>query len=132
MGRSMPAYDKIRQLPSFISLETGITVGSRIELTVDLFTAAGSVILANRDSAQMEADVAFIRNLEKEGLFEFDEELDPVQSGPSPDTIIPDGKRRTSSMDTLARRMSSMDQRPAASVTVREATAATVAAFATG
>jgi len=130
--RSMPAYDKIKQLPSFISLETGITVGSRIELTVDLFTAAGSVILANRDAAQMEADVAFIRNLEKEGLFEFDEELDPVQSGPSPDTIIPDGKRRTSSMDTLARRRSSMDQRPASSVTVREATAATAAAFATG
>jgi len=129
--RRTTAYDKIKQLPSFLSLETGITVGSRIELTVDLLTAAGSVILANHDSKQMDADVAAIRQMEKDGLFEFDEEVDPVQSGPSPDTIIPEGKRRTSSMESMRRRSSSagMPHKPEAAP---RAVVAAMAGFAAG
>merc|ERR1712146_279905 len=43
--KSTPGYDKLRQLSSFVALQTGIKVGSRVGLTVDLFTAAGILIL---------------------------------------------------------------------------------------
>jgi len=71
---SMPGYEKIRAMSSFVSLQTGYTVGSRVELTIDLFTAVGVVMLANDDSAQLALDLESIRNMEKDGLFEFDDE----------------------------------------------------------
>jgi len=85
--KATPGYDKMRKMDSFLALQTGITVGARIELTVDLFTAAGVLILSNSDKQKLEADLAEVRRLEKEagGLFEFDEEVDPVTFEPSPD-----------------------------------------------
>ena len=58
----------------FVSLQTGYTVGSKVDLTVDLFTAVGVVMFANDDSTQLAADVMNVRKIEKEGLFEFEEE----------------------------------------------------------
>jgi len=98
--RRTPGYDKMKKLSSFVALQTGVEVGSRVELTVDLFTAVGVLVLANTDAKKMEADLAEVRRMEKEGLFTFDEEVDPVQAEPSPDTIIPAGRKRTGSFES--------------------------------
>merc|ERR1711988_1212070 len=45
-----PGYEKARQLDSFVSLETTVDVGSRVERTVDIFGCAGSVILMHQDA----------------------------------------------------------------------------------
>merc|ERR1712107_827212 len=97
-ARSTPGYDRIRKLSSFVALQTGVGIGSKVELTVDLFTAVGVLVLANSDPKKMEADLAEVRKMEKEGLFTFDDEVDPVQAEPSPDTIVPSGRRRTESL----------------------------------
>ena len=69
----MPGYEKIGDMSSFVSLQTSYTVGSKVDLTVDLFTAVGVVMFAN-DSTQLAADVMNVRKMEKGGLFEFEEE----------------------------------------------------------
>ena len=79
--KATPGFDKIRQLPSFVYLETGVRVGSKVDYTVDLFTCIGSVILVHDDSAVLEADVNFIRRLEENNeLFEFDQEMHLLKS----------------------------------------------------
>lgn len=70
----MPGYEKIRDMSSFLSLQTGYTVGSKVDLTIDLFTAVGVVMFANEDSTQLAADLDSVRKMEKGGLFEFEEE----------------------------------------------------------
>merc|ERR1712203_234816 len=100
--RSTPGYEKMKKLSSFVALQTGVGVGSKVELTVDLFTAVGVLVLANSDPKKMEADMAEVRKMEKEGLFTFDEEVDPVQAEASPDTIVPSGRRRTESYESAA------------------------------
>merc|ERR1719373_661656 len=52
--RSTPGYDKMKKLSSFVALQTGVEVGSKVELTVDLFTAVGVLVLANTDAKKME------------------------------------------------------------------------------
>merc|ERR1711920_282033 len=100
--RATTGYDKMKKLSSFVALQTGVEVGSKVELTVDLFTAVGVLVLANSDAKKMESDLAEVRKMEKEGLFAFDEEVDPVQAEPSPDTIVPSGRRRTESYESAA------------------------------
>lgn len=68
-----PGYDRMRQLSSFVALQTGVGIGSEVGLTVDLFTAVGVLILVNSDATQLEADIAEVREMEKTGLFEFEE-----------------------------------------------------------
>lgn len=135
--RSTPGYDKMKRLSSFVALQTSVEVGSRVELTVDLFTAVGVLVLANPDAKKMEADLAEVRKMEKEGLFVFDEEVDPVQAEPSPDTIIPAGRKRTGSfestitlMEKAVSRQSSRKKAPENGQ--RQVVALTFAAFAAG
>lgn len=66
---STPGYDRIRQLPSFVALQTDIVVGSKVELTVDLATAIGVLVLANSDKETLHIDLCAVRTMEKEGLF---------------------------------------------------------------
>lgn len=72
--KAMPGYEKIKKMSSFVALQTGYTSGSTVELTVDLFTAVGVVMLANAAPAQLASDLESIRSMEKEGLFEFEDE----------------------------------------------------------
>jgi hypothetical protein len=60
-----PGYDVIKQLDSFVYLETGISVGSKVEHTVDLVMSVGSVILLNTDKEVLKQDVEKIRDMEK-------------------------------------------------------------------
>jgi biotin carboxylase len=61
---STPGYERIRQLRSFVSLETGCEVGSKVERTVDLFTSVGSVVLIHSDAEVLQKDVDTIRRME--------------------------------------------------------------------
>jgi biotin carboxylase len=79
--KATPGFDKIQQLQSFVYLESGVKVGSKVDYTVDLFTCIGSVILVHEDNDILEADVSFIRQLEeKNELFEFDQEMHFLKS----------------------------------------------------
>jgi len=70
---AMPGFEKIKALPSFVCLETGVDIGSQVEYTVDLFTNVGSCILMHQDSAQVAKDIETIRQLEKDcELFEYE------------------------------------------------------------
>jgi len=72
--KTMPGYDCMRQLSSFVALQTGVGVGSKVELTVDLFSAVGVLVLVNSDSKQLAADIEDVRAMEQTGLFEFEED----------------------------------------------------------
>jgi len=105
--RSTPGYDRMRKMSSFVALQTGLGIGSKVELTVDLFSAAGVLVLANQDPKKMEADLAEVRKMEKEGLlFTFDEEVDPAQAEFCPDLILP-GRDRSESKDSTVARLRS-------------------------
>lgn len=66
-----PGYDVIKELESFVSLETGISVGSHVEHTIDLVTSVGSASLLHDDPEVLKRDVAVIREMEKNNtLFE--------------------------------------------------------------
>merc|ERR1711920_1186647 len=71
--KQTPGYDRMKLLPSFVTLQTGIRPGSQVELTVDLFTAVGVLILAHGDPKQLDADIAEVRAMEQVGLFEFEQ-----------------------------------------------------------
>lgn len=60
-----PGYDDIKELESFVYLETGIAKGCKVEHTVDLVTSVGSVILVHEDEEVVKRDVAKIREMEK-------------------------------------------------------------------
>merc|ERR1712176_1556920 len=93
--QSAPGYEKMKQLQSFVALQTGYGKGSKVEVTADLFTAVGVLMLANSDSEQLERDLAEVRQIEKEGIFVFVEEeeiarpssvvavVDPISTGGS-------------------------------------------------
>ncbi len=63
--KSTPGFDIIKEMPSFVYLETGVVAGGSVDFTVDLFTALGSVLLMHKDPAVLEADIKKIRELEE-------------------------------------------------------------------
>lgn len=87
--KGTPGYDKMRELSSFVALQTGVGIGSKVELTIDLFTAVGVLVLANSESSRLEADLAAVREMEREGLFAFDEEPEPGRAEPGPEATAP-------------------------------------------
>eukprot|EP00529_Nitzschia_sp_RCC80_P006143 CAMPEP_0113487704 /NCGR_PEP_ID=MMETSP0014_2-20120614/25642_1 /TAXON_ID=2857 /ORGANISM="Nitzschia sp." /LENGTH=1036 /DNA_ID=CAMNT_0000381401 /DNA_START=102 /DNA_END=3212 /DNA_ORIENTATION=- /assembly_acc=CAM_ASM_000159 len=67
-----PGFEDIKEMESYVCLETGVRPGSIVDYTVDLFTGIGSVILMHHDPAVLEADVERIRQMEKNNhLFTF-------------------------------------------------------------
>ena len=60
-----PGYDEIKELESFVCLESGISSGSHVEHTIDLLTSVGSVIVMHSDEEVVKRDVARIREMEK-------------------------------------------------------------------
>jgi biotin carboxylase len=66
---ALPGYETIKQLPSFSFMEVGghIAVGQELELTIDLFTCAGAVILCHSDKRQVADDEIVIRQMEIDG-----------------------------------------------------------------
>ena len=69
-----PGYDAIKALPSFVSVAEAVQVGAPLKLTVDLFDAAGMVVLVADSDAALEKDIAVIRAMEAAGtLFELED-----------------------------------------------------------
>jgi hypothetical protein len=85
--KSTPGFEEIKELPSFVYLETGVREGSFVDHTVDLFTGIGSVILMHKDKETVERDVSRIRQMEKENqLFMYEEGISLFKSASSLDT----------------------------------------------
>ena len=93
-------FDVIKQLPSFVYLETGVKVGSEVDYTTDLFSNVGSVILVHHDEEVLKKDVEKIRQMEKDNvLFEY-KAKDAILKGPSSIySIARQGHRRVISSD---------------------------------
>mmetsp|Transcript_6749 Transcript_6749/g.16466 ORF Transcript_6749/g.16466 Transcript_6749/m.16466 type:complete len:994 (+) Transcript_6749:177-3158(+) len=79
--KTTPGFEDIRQMPSFVYLETGVRPGSVVDYTIDLFTGIGSVILMHKDRAVLEEDIRRIREMEKNNeLFTFEEQAGYMKS----------------------------------------------------
>ena len=78
--KSTPAFEIIKNLPSFVCLESGIKIGSNVKRTIDLVTIAGHVILLNDDANVLEKDIALIRYLEEiNALFTYETKLENLK-----------------------------------------------------
>ena len=78
--KSTPGYEVMKQLPSFLCLETGIKVGSDVDYTIDLVTGIGSVILMHHDEAIVKRDIDFIRYMETiNGVFVYETKLENLK-----------------------------------------------------
>ncbi|KAG8465979.1 hypothetical protein KFE25_005549 [Diacronema lutheri] len=112
-----PGLDAFKQLRSFVSLETGVHVGSTLERTVDVFTQAGSVILCHSDESVVREDVAAIRQLEAESRVFVLEHHTSILS-PSPAVVR--ARSTSGSADELRRRYEAMNEAINASKLVRK------------
>jgi len=71
MISALPGVDAIRALPSFRKMGLAVQPGMAQKRTVDCFTRPGAVQLVAEDAVALAKDVAAIRQLEIQGLFEF-------------------------------------------------------------
>lgn len=67
--KDTPGFEVLKDLDSFVYLETGVRKGASVDFTVDLFSSLGSVILMHPDSSVLEADVKKIREMEQNNEF---------------------------------------------------------------
>ena len=68
--KSMPGFDVIKKLPSFVCLSPAVSIGSEAHFTIDLITSPGCCVLMHNDAAVLQKDLDFIRHLEEiNGLF---------------------------------------------------------------
>lgn len=66
--------DEIRAMESVKSIELMVPVGGKMQLTVDIVTAPGSILLGHEDVEVLERDYNRIHEIEKELLFHVVEE----------------------------------------------------------
>jgi len=77
---STPGFEVLKALPSFLSFESGVHEGSKVEYTIDLITCIGSVILVHPDPLVLERDIDFIRHMEKiNGFFTYETKLENLK-----------------------------------------------------
>merc|ERR1712048_821541 len=107
--------EQIKAMDSFVSLETGVMRGSKVERTVDIFTSVGSVILMHHDAEVLQHDIATIRQMEIDcKLFQFEPapqnlahpERARLMSGMSSPDSSPTASPRTASPMVFTRRFS--------------------------
>jgi len=78
--QSTPGYEVLKNLPSFVFLETGVKEGTHVDFTIDLFTGIGSVILIHEDEKVLQKDIDFIRYMEEiNGLFQYETKLEVLK-----------------------------------------------------
>ncbi|KAF4325300.1 hypothetical protein BBO99_00000375 [Phytophthora kernoviae] len=68
--KSTPGIAEIEKMPAFLKKEIFAAPGDNMRQTVDMFTTPGSIMLTHKDRDVLEANLARIRELEVEGLFE--------------------------------------------------------------
>ena len=64
--QATPGYDVIRQLNSFVHMESTLQVGDTVALTTDLISNVGDVVLMNDNAKELLEDLHVIRTLESE------------------------------------------------------------------
>jgi len=80
--KSTPGFGVIKELPSFVYLETGVVPGGSVDFTVDLFTALGSVLLMHRDPDVLKADIKKIREMEEnDEIIEYEPQFASLKRG---------------------------------------------------
>jgi biotin carboxylase len=68
--KSTPGIAEIEKMPAFLRKEIFVAPGDNMRQTVDMFTTPGSIMLTHKDRDVLEGNLARIRELEVEGLFE--------------------------------------------------------------
>ncbi|EEY59748.1 uncharacterized protein PITG_20994 [Phytophthora infestans T30-4] len=68
--KSIPGIAEIEKMPAFLKKEIFVGPGDNMRQTVDMFTTPGSIMLTHKDHNVLERNLARIRELEVEGLFE--------------------------------------------------------------
>lgn len=63
--KATPGYDLIKNLPSFVCLETHIEKGCKVKKTVDISTDCGSLVVVNSNKEALARDIEIIRLIEK-------------------------------------------------------------------
>jgi hypothetical protein len=110
--KATPGYEMMKRLPSFVCLETGVKIGSKVDYTIDLFTGIGSVILMHKDPHVLKRDIEFIRYMEEiHGLFDYDPHSSDMRKPRGDSIALPEkefGHRRvySSAAPTLISHMS--------------------------
>jgi hypothetical protein len=67
----LPGLEEIEKLPSFLKKEIFVAPGDMIKKTIDMFTTPGSIMLTHEEKEVLDANLNRIRELEVEGLYEF-------------------------------------------------------------
>lgn len=71
--KSCPGFEKIKQLESYFSLESGVNPGTFVDYTIDLVSCVGIVCLIHDDPVVLKKDMDVIGDLEKaNALFEYE------------------------------------------------------------
>ncbi|CAJ1933147.1 unnamed protein product [Cylindrotheca closterium] len=71
--KSCPGFEKIKQLESYFSMESGVQPGTFVDYTIDLISCVGIVSLIHEDPAKLKEDIDFIGDLEKNNeMFEYE------------------------------------------------------------
>lgn len=99
--KATPGFEVMKNLPSFVFIETHVQPGTRVVPTVDLVTDIGCVVMMHADKEVLERDIEVIRQMEKHNiLFHFEREdriAEQKQDGPV-FTMLKD-RRRIYSLD---------------------------------
>ncbi|KAJ0396481.1 hypothetical protein P43SY_004323 [Pythium insidiosum] len=70
--KALPGLTEIEQFPSFLKKEIFVGPGDMIRRTIDMFTTPGSIMLTHQDKDVLAANLARIRELEIDGLYELE------------------------------------------------------------
>jgi hypothetical protein len=71
--RSCPGFERIKELESYFSLESGVKPGTFVDYTIDLVSCVGIVCLIHDDPAVLKRDMDIIGDMEKANeLFEYE------------------------------------------------------------
>ncbi|CAH0479078.1 unnamed protein product [Peronospora belbahrii] len=70
--KSLPGITMIEKMPAFLRKEIFVAPGDTVRQTVDMFTTPGSIMLTHKDLDVLESNLARIRELEVDGLFELE------------------------------------------------------------
>ena len=71
--KSCPGFEKIKQLESYVSMESGVRPGTLVDYTIDLLTCVGIVSLIHYDPECLKRDIDIIGEMEKNNeLFDYE------------------------------------------------------------
>lgn len=70
-----PGMKEIEAMPSFVSQSLHVHAHDELQVTIDMFTTPGSVLMVNEDPDELKRDYDRVRELEREGLYKLADTL---------------------------------------------------------